>query len=145
LAFARTGDAWVAGPRGRIARISAASLRETAAPAPTQQYPTRFDDTLVRQPAVRDALAWIESGFEDQVAEWIRITEIPGTSRHEQERGAYVKAQFEAEGLIVSVDSMGNVIARRPGTGGGDTVVFAAHMDTVHPLDTDVTVHHDSA
>ena len=31
-------------------------------------------------------------------------------------------------------------MARRRGTGGGPTVVFAAHMDTVHPADTDVTV-----
>jgi tripeptide aminopeptidase len=110
-----------------------------------EQFPTRMNPALLQQPAVRDALSWIESNFAAQVEEWIRITEIPGTSRHEQQRGAYIRAQLEAEGLTVTVDSMGNVIARRPGTGGGETVVFAAHMDTVHPLDTDVTVRRDSA
>src|SRR5690606_33303779 len=55
----------------------------------------------------------------------------------------YVKAQLEAEGLVVTIDSIGNVIARRPGVGGGDTIVFAAHLDTVHPLDTDVSVTRD--
>jgi tripeptide aminopeptidase len=110
-----------------------------------EPFPTRFTPSLVEQPAVRDALAWLETNFPSQVEEWIRITEIPGTSRHEQERAAYVKAQFEAEGLVVTIDSIGNVIARRPGTGGGETVVFAAHLDTVHPLDTDVSVRRDSA
>ncbi|MEX1182181.1 MAG: M20/M25/M40 family metallo-hydrolase [Gemmatimonadota bacterium] len=110
-----------------------------------QQFPTRFDPALARQPAVQVALAWIDASFDVQVAEWIRITEIPGTSRHEQQRGEYVRQQLEAEGLVVTVDSMGNVIGRRAGTGGGETIVYAAHMDTVHPLDTDVTVHHDSA
>jgi tripeptide aminopeptidase len=108
-------------------------------------YPTRFDDALLQQPAVRDALAWLDAGFPAQLEEWIRITEIPGTSRHEAERAAYVRAQLEAEGLVVTIDSIGNVVARRPGSGGGDTVVFAAHLDTVHPLDTDVTVRRDSA
>ncbi|HEX6307640.1 MAG TPA: M20/M25/M40 family metallo-hydrolase [Longimicrobiales bacterium] len=145
LGFAPNGDAWVTGPDGRIAKITAAALAAPRDDAPPQQYPTRFDPRLLENGAVRDALGWVEAGFADQVAEWIRITEIPGTSRHEQQRAEYVKAQLEAEGLIVTIDSIGNVIARRPGTGGGETVVFAAHMDTVHPLDTDVAVRHDSA
>ncbi|MBR9989281.1 MAG: M20/M25/M40 family metallo-hydrolase [Gemmatimonadetes bacterium] len=143
VAFSPNGDGWVGGPNGRVARIDRAALAGASSTQP--QYPTRFDERMLQQTAVRDALAWIEARFEDQVAEWIRITEIPGTSRHEQERAAYVKAQLEAEGLVVTIDSIGNVIARRPGAGGGETVVFAAHMDTVHPLDTDVTVKHDSA
>ena len=110
-----------------------------------QEYPTRFTAQLPQRPVVRDAITWLERNFPSQVEEWIRITEIPGTSKHEQQRAAYVKAQLEAEGYTVTIDSIGNVIARRPGTGGGETVVFAAHMDTVHPLDTDVTVRHDSA
>jgi acetylornithine deacetylase/succinyl-diaminopimelate desuccinylase-like protein len=93
--------------------------------------------------AVRDAVRWLEDHFEDQVTEWIRITEIPAKSTFEQERGRYVRAQMEAAGLDVSVDDMGNVVGIRRGTGGGSTVVFAAHMDTVHPQDTDVTVKHD--
>ena len=109
----------------------------------TTQYPTRFSPALVNQPAVRDALAWLEENTEAHLEEWIRITEIPGTSRHEQARAEYVKAQLEVEGLVVTIDSIGNVIARRPGIGGGETVVYAAHLDTVHPLDTDVTVTRD--
>lgn len=103
-------------------------------------YPTRFAPSLPETPVVRDALAFIDSRFDRQVAEWVRITEIPAKSTFEGERAEYVRAQFEALGLDVQIDSIGNVVARRPGSGGGPTIVFAAHMDTVHPLDTDVTV-----
>ncbi|CAN5741448.1 hypothetical protein BH23GEM9_BH23GEM9_37460 [soil metagenome] len=143
LTFSNAGDAWIGGPAGRIARIDRRTLGSPAASA--VQYPTRFDPQLVQQPAVRDALAWLEANFDAQVDEWIRITEIPGTSKHEQARAAHVKAQLEAVGLVVTIDSIGNVTARRPGTGGGETVVFAAHLDTVHPLDTDVSVRRDTA
>src|SRR5690606_10366405 len=125
LAFAPNGDAWLAGPDGRIAHVPAGALVRSGAAG--REYPTNFDPRLLEQAGVRDAIAWIESDFEQQVQEWIRITEIPGTSRHEQQRAEYVKAQLEAEGLIVTIDSIGNVIARRPGTGLGETVVFAAH------------------
>jgi len=124
-----------------LAAVTAAGAgaQVTAPPA----GPTRFSAALAERPAVRDALAWLELHFDDQVAEWIRITEMPAKSGSEQQRAGYVKAQFEAMGLVATIDSIGNVTARRPGTGGGETVVFAAHLDTVHPLDTDVTVKRD--
>jgi tripeptide aminopeptidase len=40
----------------------------------------------------------------------------------------------------VHIDSIGNVIAERPGTSGGPVVVLAAHLDTVFPEGTDVRV-----
>jgi len=40
----------------------------------------------------------------------------------------------------IRVDDMFNVSGVRKGSGGGPTVVFAAHMDTVFPEGTDVTV-----
>jgi acetylornithine deacetylase/succinyl-diaminopimelate desuccinylase-like protein/photosystem II stability/assembly factor-like uncharacterized protein len=150
VAFAPNGGAWVAGPDGRIAHMSRPELERAALaarrPAPSQQqeYPSRFSPQLATRPAVRDALAWLDANFAQHVEEWIRITELAAPSRQEQRRAAYVKAQLEAEGLVVTVDSIGNVTARRPGTGGGETVVLAAHLDTVHPLDTDVTVRRDS-
>ena len=51
-----------------------------------------------------------------------------------------MKRRFESLGLRVHVDSIGNVIAERPGTGGGPAVVLAAHLDTVFPEETDVRV-----
>ena len=105
-----------------------------------QTFPSNFSPALAARPVVRDALTYVDDNFDAQIAEWIRITEIPAQSRHEQVRGEYLKGQLEALGLEVSVDSIGNVIGRRPGTGDGPTLVFAAHIDTVHPLDADHTV-----
>jgi tripeptide aminopeptidase len=139
------------GPRHQ-ARVDRALARRTLAPVlvtllwagpllgQQRSYPTKFAPALAELPAIRDALRRVDQGFDAQVAEWIRMTEIPGTSRHEAQRGAYVAAELEKLGLPVTVDSMGNVTAIRQGSGGGPTVVFAAHLDTVHPLETDVTV-----
>lgn len=127
-------------------------LAAAIALAPTlahAQQPTRtasrWAPAIATRPAVRDALAWIDGNFAAQVQEWVRITQIPGQSTHEERRAAYVAEQMRAEGLEVSVDSIGNVTGRRKGAGGGPVIVFAAHMDTVHPLDTDLTVRVDGS
>lgn len=103
-------------------------------------YPTKFSPAVAGRADVKRALEYIDAGFDAQVAEWIRITEIPAPSGQESARAAYVKAEFEKAGLKVETDADGNVWARRKGTGGGPTVVFAAHMDTVFPAGTDVRV-----
>lgn len=89
---------------------------------------------------VAAALARLERGFPAQVEEWIRIAEIQGKSQHEQARAELVRRVMRAEGLEVSTDSIGNVVGRRRGSGGGATIAFAAHLDIVHPLGTDLTV-----
>ncbi len=129
----------------QMSHSGAALLALSAVVAPplraqAPEYPTRLSAALVTDPTVSAALAWIDEHFDAQVDEWIRITEIPAPSRQEAERAAYVAARLEELGLAVSTDSIGNVVGRRPGTGGGPTVVFAAHLDTVHPLSADVTV-----
>lgn len=103
-------------------------------------YPTSWDPALLLRPDVRAALALVEQGMPKHIEEWITIAEIPGKSRSETQRAAYVKKAMEAEGLRVSVDSIGNVTGVRSGTGGGPTVAFAAHMDIVHPLETNLKV-----
>ncbi len=108
-----------------------------------QTYPTRFSPDLAKQPAVSQALAFFDTNLPRQVEEWIKLTEIPAPSTQESARAAYVRAQFEQEGLQTTVDELGNVIGRRPGAEARPVIVFAAHMDTVHPKGTDVTVRRD--
>lgn len=108
-----------------------------------QSFPTRFSPQIAEAGSVRDALDWIESNFDAQVEEWIHLTEIPAKSGSEAARAAYLREQLELEGVEVDIDDAGNVVARWPGTGGGPTIVFGAHMDTVHPTDTEVTVTRD--
>ncbi len=103
-------------------------------------YPSSWDAAVLRRADVKAALAHVEQGMPSHIEEWIRIAEMPGKSRSEAQRGEYVKRVMEAEGLRVSVDSIGNVIGVRAGTGGGPTIVFAAHMDIVHALETNLKV-----
>jgi tripeptide aminopeptidase len=103
-------------------------------------YPTSWDPATLRRADVRAALAHVAQGMPSHVAEWIAIAEMPGKSRSEAQRAAYVRTVMESEGLRVSVDSIGNVTGVRVGTGGGPTVVFAAHLDIVHSLETNLKV-----
>lgn len=121
-----------------MTRTILVGLMLAAVPAAAQE--SRLTPQVTEHPAVRSALAYVDQHFERQVDEWIRITGIPAPSGHEEVRAAWVRAELEALGHTVTVDSIGNVILHIPGTGGGPTLVFAAHIDTVHPLETDVTV-----
>lgn len=122
--------------------LASAVFAATSLPA-QPSYPTNWSAATAQRPDVRDALAFLDRNFPDQVEEWIRIAQMQGKSEHEQERGAYVRRMMEAEGLVVTVDSIGNVIGRRRERGNGPTIVFAAHLDIVHPLGTDLAVRRD--
>jgi len=121
--------------------LAALTLITSLAPTlQAQQFPTSWDPALLQRPDVRSAISHLEQQFPQQMEEWIRIAELPGKSRLEQQRGAYVKRVFEQEKLAVSVDSIGNVTGIRRGTGGGPQIVIAAHIDIVFPPETDTKV-----
>jgi len=67
------------------------------------------------------------------------ICETPAPTFEETERGTLVKGYFEKMGLSPRIDHVGNVIVDIEG-GSGPRVLFAAHLDTVFPAETDVTV-----
>ena len=96
---------------------------------------------LMREPAVAKALAWVDAHAAEIAEEAVRICEIPAPTFEEGERAKYVRGRFEALGLRdVTIDAAGNVVGRRPGKGGGPGLAMAAHLDTVFPQGTDVTV-----
>ena len=71
----------------------------------------------------------------------VQIQQIPAPTFSEAERAGFIRAKFEEEGLSdVSQDEPGNVFARLPGSGRGLPLAAVAHMDTVFPLGTDLTV-----
>ncbi|MEP7383165.1 MAG: M20/M25/M40 family metallo-hydrolase [Gemmatimonadota bacterium] len=121
----------------------ALALLLTSTQLSAQSYSTSWDPALLQRADVKTAFAALERGFPKQVEEWITIAEMPAKSTHEQKRAAYVKAVMQREDLKVSVDSMGNVTGVRKGSGGGPTVVFAAHMDIVHAMETNLKVRRD--
>lgn len=92
-------------------------------------------------PRVRAALDVLKADNAWTLDQQVSLCEIPAPPFKEARRGAEYKRRLEALGLRnVHVDSVGNVIAERPGTGGGPTVVIAGHLDTVFPEGTDVAV-----
>jgi tripeptide aminopeptidase len=100
-----------------------------------------FEPALLTQPQVQKALRSIDDRKTAILDEWIRLVEIPAPSTKEQARARYIRAEMEKLGLTdIRTDDMMNVSGIRKGTGGGPTVVFAAHMDTVFPEGTDVRV-----
>ena len=112
--------------------------------APLGAQGSRFQPSLLTRPDVKQAFDSVDARATAIVDEWIKLVQIPAPSTKEQARAAYIKAELEKLGLAdVRVDKMSNVSAVRKGTGGGPTVVFAAHMDTVFPEGTDVTVTRD--
>ncbi|MET0722235.1 MAG: M20/M25/M40 family metallo-hydrolase, partial [Tardiphaga sp.] len=71
-----------------------------------------------------------------------RITEIPAPPFKEKIRAEFYQKRMQELGFKdAATDSEGNVIALRKGTGGGrPKLVVSAHLDTVFPEGTDVTV-----
>jgi acetylornithine deacetylase/succinyl-diaminopimelate desuccinylase-like protein len=103
-----------------------------------------FQPSLLARPDVKQALDSVDARSAAIVDEWIKVVEIPAPSKKEQARAAYITGELKKLALTdIRTDDLGNVSAVRKGTGGGPTVVFAAHMDTVFPEGTDVTVRRD--
>src|SRR5829696_6943996 len=89
---------------------------------------------------VKRALDRIKADNAWTLDQQVSICEIPAPPFKESVRGAEYKRRLEALGLTVRIDSIGNVIAERRGTGTGPTVMIAGHLDTVFPEGTDVKV-----
>jgi acetylornithine deacetylase/succinyl-diaminopimelate desuccinylase-like protein len=96
---------------------------------------------LTSQPPVKKGLDFIKGDHENTVAEQKQICEIPSPPFKEQVRAADFQKRLAALGLKdVKMDSEGNVFGLRPGAGKGPKLLVAAHLDTVFPAGTDVSV-----
>jgi acetylornithine deacetylase/succinyl-diaminopimelate desuccinylase-like protein len=97
---------------------------------------------ILANPKVVKALDDIKSDDERTFAEQKLITEIPSPPYKETQRADYfLKRLIQLGFRDAALDSEGNVIALRRGSGGGrPKLVVSAHLDTVFPEGTDVTV-----
>ncbi len=97
---------------------------------------------ILANPKLIKALEDIKADDEQAFAEQKRITEIPAPPFKEKLRAEYFLKRFLELGFEdASIDAEGNVIALRKGSGGGrPKLVVSAHLDTVFPEGTDVTV-----
>ena len=110
-------------------------VRAQTASAPTVE-------AILANPRVIKTLEDIRDDDDRAFAEQKRITEIPAPPYKEKLRAEYYQKRMQELGFKdTSIDSEGNVIALRKGTGGGrPKLVVSAHLDTVFPEGTDVTV-----
>ncbi len=117
-------------------------VRSAASPhASRQARGSRLTDSA----RVRAALDWFTpniSWVNDQQA---RLTEIPAPSFQEEQRADAVKVLLAEAGLTAQIDKAGNVIGELRGVNEKEIVVIAAHLDTVFPPGTDVTVRRDGS
>lgn len=96
---------------------------------------------LIKNKQINEAFAIIDNLEPTTRKEHIELTEVPAPPFKESVRAQYFKKMLEAAGADkVWIDSAGNVLAMRKGKKGGRTVVLDAHLDTVFPEGTDVTV-----
>ena len=108
-----------------------------APPAPAALPTSRVYDVLA---PYRERLV---ASDHDILRTQVALSEIPSPTGSEEARGREVARIMRGLGLRVRVDEVGNVIGRRAGSNGGAPIVVCAHLDTVFPAGTDVSVRKD--
>ena len=121
--------------------LLAAACAPAAAQQPAQQTSARAMTVPAANAAVRKAIDAIKADNAWTLDQQVSICEIPAPPFKEERRAAEYAKRLTAVGLTnVRTDAIGNVIGELRGTGSGPTVMIAAHLDTVFPESTDVTV-----
>ena len=99
---------------------------------------------LLERKDVRAASNHILATDNQTLAHQIGLTQIPAPPFGEKARGRRMSELLEEAGLPhVHQDKLGNVFALRPGAEIREPLVLSAHLDTVFPDGTDVTVQVD--
>lgn len=128
--------------RMAVAAISllAAAAAFAAEPAIPQATRDRFA-TIAANPQVKKALDFARQDEANTLAEQKQIVVIPAPPFKEVARAKDFHKRWVALGFKdARIDKEGNVIAVRPGTGNGPKLVVSAHLDTVFPAGTELTI-----
>jgi tripeptide aminopeptidase len=92
----------------------------------------------------RSAVSTLTAEHDRTVEDIITLTQIAAPSFKEETRAQAFRAMAEAHGLKnVEIDAEGNVTGMRPGIGNGPLICVAAHLDTVFPAGTELTVRRE--
>ncbi len=118
-----------------------------AAQADTPAVADRYEREIAARsvdPRVGAALEHVVSIEPRSHRDLGELTEIPAPPFKEDRRAARFAGLLREAGLAdVAIDEVGNAIGRRPGRSGERTIAYSAHLDTVFPEGTDVTVRFD--
>jgi acetylornithine deacetylase/succinyl-diaminopimelate desuccinylase-like protein len=100
-------------------------------------------DAILADSQFETAVEYMRDNYDQQIEEFVELVEIPSGPFMEAEISARYAELLEVAGLEnVHVDEEGNAIGEWRGTNSdGDYLVVSAHLDTVFPEGTDVTVN----
>jgi acetylornithine deacetylase/succinyl-diaminopimelate desuccinylase-like protein len=105
------------------------------------QSPQATVDRVASDPRLKIAEQFIRSDHDRIIREIISLTEIPAPPFMEGERARAFVSMLKEHGLTsVEIDSEGNAMGLRKGTGNGPLIAIAAHLDTVFPEGTKIKV-----
>ncbi|MEK7695743.1 MAG: M20/M25/M40 family metallo-hydrolase [Pseudomonadota bacterium] len=96
---------------------------------------------LEASPAYKKLMTDVRADDARALTELKTMTEIPAPPFKERARAEYFVSRLKALGLAdAHIDAEGNAIGIRKGVGNGPKLLISAHLDTVFPEGTDVTV-----
>jgi acetylornithine deacetylase/succinyl-diaminopimelate desuccinylase-like protein len=98
-------------------------------------------DTAKTHTALAPAHSRLAARDDAIIRAQITVAQIAAPTGEEHERGGWIARRFhDCELSDVHTDDAGNVIGRRPGAPGLQPVVICAHLDTVFPRETDLSI-----
>jgi acetylornithine deacetylase/succinyl-diaminopimelate desuccinylase-like protein len=140
----------------RLTLLALASWLWLSSIVVAQQDAASLGARLLQDATVKAALEGLRASEPQTIEDQIRLCEIEAPPFKETKRAQAYAQMFRNIGLTnVRIDKEGNVLGERRGTsprpaspqpstsaagGGGPHLVFSAHLDTVFPEGTDVTV-----
>jgi acetylornithine deacetylase/succinyl-diaminopimelate desuccinylase-like protein len=98
-------------------------------------------ESLLDTAAVQRAFSYFDSRVAAITEEQILINSIPAPPFGEAERAEHLRQRLCSRGLAEArLDDEGNCLALRRGTSEAPLLVVSAHLDTVFPADTELTL-----
>lgn len=105
-------------------------------------------ERIANHPALARARQLLRHTDDETLADQAELVAIPAPPFGEEARGRRMLERFREVGLLdAAIDDAGNVLARLPGDArdGAAPIILSAHLDTVFPEGTDLTVRRNGA
>ena len=125
----------------RHAPLYAAVVVLMSLPAVAQQDAVQLGARLLQDAAIKGAVDGVRAAEPQTIDDQVRLCEVEAPPFKEAKRAALYAQMFKETGLTnVRIDKEGNVLGEKRGTSSRPHLVFSAHLDTVFPEGTNVTV-----
>ena len=110
-------------------------------PAVAQQDAAQLGARLLQDAAIKAAVDGVRAAEPQTIDDQVRLCEVEAPPFKEAKRAALYAQMLKESGLTnVRIDKEGNVLGEKRGTSSRPHLVFSAHLDTVFPEGTNVTV-----